>query len=151
MKKIKFLILFIALTSCNKYLGTVDPDYTPTNEVTEIFSNVQNDTNTSEVKFGDIIFPDFINPSLSINNLKIDKIINTDKNSVATLINDKLFLSKDKNIYVIDINSDSLMDALCSNVAHDFKSANLFLLNKGNMQFDVLNPDQVDKWVDWLE
>ena len=108
MKKIKFLILFIALTSCNQYLGTVDPDYTPTNEVTEIFSNVQNDTNTSEVKFGDIIFPDFINPSLSINNLKIDKIINTDKNSVATLINDKLFLSKDKNIYVIDINSDKI-------------------------------------------
>ena len=52
---------------------------------------------------------------------------------------------------LIDINSDSLMDALCSNVAHDFKSANLFLLNKGNMQFDVLNPNQVDKWVDWLE
>ena len=38
MKKIKFLILFI-LTSCNQYLGTVDPDYTPSNEVTEIFSN----------------------------------------------------------------------------------------------------------------
>ena len=52
---------------------------------------------------------------------------------------------------LIDVNSDGLMDALCSNVAQDFKSANLFLLNKGNMQFDVLNPNQVDKWVDWLE
>ena len=52
---------------------------------------------------------------------------------------------------LIDVNSDGLMDALCSNVAHDFKSANLFLLNKGNMQFDVLKPDQVNRWVDWLE
>ena len=52
---------------------------------------------------------------------------------------------------LIDVNSDGLMDALCSNVAQDFKSANLFLLNKGNMQFDVLNPDQVNRWVDWLE
>ena len=53
--------------------------------------------------------------------------------------------------YINDVNSDGLMDALCSNVAQDFKSANLFLLNKGNMQFDVLNPDQVNRWVDWLE
>ena len=52
---------------------------------------------------------------------------------------------------LIDVNSDGLMDALCSNVAQDFKSANLFLLNKGNMQFNVLNPDQVNNWVDWLE
>ena len=40
MKKIKFLIFLLALSSCNKYLGTVDPDYTPINEVTEIFSDL---------------------------------------------------------------------------------------------------------------
>ena len=40
MKKIKFLIFLLVLSSCNKYLGTVDPDYTPTNEVTEIFSGL---------------------------------------------------------------------------------------------------------------
>ena len=40
MKKIKFLIFLLALSSCNQYLGTVDPDYTPTNEVTEIFSDL---------------------------------------------------------------------------------------------------------------
>ena len=40
MKKIKFLIFLLVLSSCNQYLGTVDPDYTPTNEVTEIFSDL---------------------------------------------------------------------------------------------------------------
>ena len=102
MKKIKFLILFISLTSCNQYLGTVDPDYTPSNEVTQIFSNAQNDTYNSKVDFGNIIYPRKINPALSINNLKLDKIMNTDRNSVFNFLYDKIILSKDKKIYVID-------------------------------------------------
>jgi len=102
MKKIKFLILFIALTSCNQYLGTVDPDYTPSNEVTQIFSNAQIDTYNSKVDFGNIIYPRDINPALSINNLKLDKIMNTDRNSVFNFLYDKIILSKDKKIYVID-------------------------------------------------
>ena len=102
MKKIKFLILFIALTSCNQYLGTVDPDYTPSNEVTQIFSNAQNDTYNSKVDFGNIIYPREINPALSINNLKLDKIMNTDRNSVVNFLYDKIILSKDKKIYLID-------------------------------------------------
>ena len=39
MKKTKFLIFFLALYSCNQYVGTIDPDYEPLNEVTEIFPN----------------------------------------------------------------------------------------------------------------
>ena len=83
MKKIKFLILLLALPSCNQYLGTVEPDYTPTNEVTEIFSDLQNNDYISEVEFGDIIFPKAINPSLNIDNLGIEKIVNVNKNSVV--------------------------------------------------------------------
>ena len=48
MKKIKFLIFLLALSSCNKYLGSVDPDYTPTNEVTEIFSDLDKNILISE-------------------------------------------------------------------------------------------------------
>ncbi|MDC3149565.1 hypothetical protein OA954_02655 [Alphaproteobacteria bacterium] len=105
MKKIKFLILFIVLTSCNQYLGTVDPDYTPSNEVTQIFSNAQKDTYNSKVDFGNIIYPREINPTLSINNLELDKIMNTDRNSVLNFLYDKIILSKDKKIYVIENNN----------------------------------------------
>ena len=49
MKKIKFIIFLLALSSCNKYLGTVDPDYTPTKEVTEIFSDFKNDNYISDI------------------------------------------------------------------------------------------------------
>ena len=107
MKKIKFIIFFIALSSCNQYLGTIDPDYTPTNEVNRIFSNAQNDTYNSEVEFGNIIFPSIANSSFTIDNLKIDKITNTDRNSVISFLNGKIILSKDKNIYVIDQNSEN--------------------------------------------
>ena len=126
MKKIKFLILFIALTSCNKYLGTVDPDYTPSNEVTEIFSNAQNDTYNSKVDFGNIIYPREINPALSINNLKIDKIMNTDRNSVFNFLYDKIILSNDKKIYVIDNKNESNNFEYELNLSKDEKIIHFF-------------------------
>jgi hypothetical protein len=52
---------------------------------------------------------------------------------------------------LIDVYCDGLMDAMCSAMALDTRSANIFLVNKGNMQFDILQPDQVNQWVDWLE
>ena len=126
MKKIKFLILFIALTSCNQYLGTVDPDYTPSNEVTQIFSNAQNDTYNSKVDFGNIIYPREINPALSINNLKLDKIMNTDRNSVFNFLYDKIILSKDKKIYVIDIKNESNNFEYELNLSKDEKIIHFF-------------------------
>ena len=126
MKKIKFLILFIALTSCNQYLGTVDPDYTPSNEVTEIFSNAQNDTYNSKVDFGNIIYPREINPALSINNLKLDKIMNTDRNSVINFLYDKIILSKDKKIYVIDNKNESNNFEYELNLSKDEKIIHFF-------------------------
>ena len=126
MKKIKFLILFIALTSCNQYLGTVDPDYTPSNEVTEIFSNAQNDTYNSKVDFGNIIYPREINPALSINNLKLDKIMNTDRNSVFNFLYDKIILSKDKKIYVIDNKNENNNFEYELNLSKDEKIIHFF-------------------------
>ncbi len=111
MKKIKFLIFFVFLNSCNQYFGQDDRDYKPKNESTEIFSNVKNDIFISEIKFGDIIFPKVINPSLMIDNLEIVKIINTDKNSVVNFLNEKIYLSKGKSIYIIDdINKNNIFE-----------------------------------------
>ena len=126
MKKIKFLIFFIALTSCNQYLGTVDPDYTPSNEVTQIFSKAQNDTYNSKVDFGNIIYPREINPALSINNLKLDKIMNTDRNSVFNFLYDKIILSKDKKIYVIDNKNENNNFEYELNLSKDEKIIHFF-------------------------
>ena len=107
MKKIKFIIFLLALSSCNQYLGTVDPDYTPTNEVTEIFSDLDNNNLKSEVEFGDIIFPKAINTSLNIDNLEIEKIININKNSVVNFLNEKIIVSQDKAVYLADKNNQN--------------------------------------------
>ncbi len=107
MKKIKFIIFLLALSSCNQYLGTVDPDYTPTNEVTEIFSDLDNNIFKSEVEFGDIIFPKAINTSLNIDNLEIEKIININKNSVVNFLNEKIIVSQDKAVYLADKNNQN--------------------------------------------
>ena len=107
MKKIKFLIFLIVLSSCNQYLGTVDPDYTPTNEVTEIFSDLKINNYIKEVNFGDIIFPKAVNSSFNINNLEIEKITKINKNSIVNFVNEKIFISKDETIYSIDKNNQN--------------------------------------------
>ena len=105
MKKIKFLIFLLAITSCNQYLGTVDPDYTPTNEVTEIFSDLEIDNYISDVELGHIIFPKSVNPSFNIDNLEIEKIININKNSIVSFANENIIISKNETIFLIDKNN----------------------------------------------
>ncbi len=107
MKKIKFIFFLLALSSCNQYLGNVDPDYTPTNEVIEIFSGLDKNNLRSEVEFGDIIFPKAINNSLNIDNYEIEKIININKNSVVNFLNEKIIVSQDKAVYLIDKNNQN--------------------------------------------
>tara|TARA_B100000989_G_scaffold276917_1_gene237499 strand:+ start:314 stop:1501 length:1188 start_codon:yes stop_codon:yes gene_type:complete len=126
MKKIKLIIFFIALSSCNQYIGTVEPDYTPANEVTEIFSNSQREVFISKAEIGDIIYPKIINTSLSFNNLKIDKIINTDENSVLNFFYDKIILSKDKNIYIIENKNENNISKYKINLNKDEKVIHFF-------------------------
>ena len=126
MKKIKFLISLLILSSCNQYLGTVEPDYTPSNVVTEIFTNNQSNIIMKNVEFGNIIFPKFNNPYLSINNLEIDKIINTDKNSVVNFFNDKIILSKNKSIFIIDYMNSNNNFEYKLNLNNDEKVLHLF-------------------------
>ena len=129
MKKIKILIFLLALSSCNKYLGSVDPDYTPTNEVTEIFSDLDKNNLRSEVEFGDIIFPKAVNPSLNINTLEIEKIININKESVVNFLNEKIIISKDKSIYLIDKNNQNKFEYEL-NLSKDEKTISIFNFNE---------------------
>ena len=102
MKKIRYLFLIIILSSCNQYVGSIDPDYIPKNEVTKIFSNIKNDTYNLDIEFSNIIYPK-VNTIKNIKSFKINKILDTDKKSVVNFFNNKIFLSKGKSIYVFDI------------------------------------------------
>ena len=52
--------------------------------------------------------------------------------------------------HLIDVNDDGLMDAMCSADVQRPISPNMFLINKGNMQFDIMFPNQVNQWVNWI-
>ncbi len=129
MKKIKFLIFLLALSSCNKYLGSVDPDYTPTNEVTEIFSDLDKNNLRSEVDFGKIIFPKAVDPSFYINTLEIEKIFNINKNSVVNFLNEKIIVSKDKTVYLINKNNQNKFEFEL-NLSKDEKIISIFEFNE---------------------
>ena len=129
MKKIKFLIFLLALSSCNKYLGSVDPDYTPTNEVTEIFSDLDKNNLRSEVDFGKIIFPKAVDPSFYINTLEIEKIFNINKNSVVNFLNEKIIVSKDKTVYLINKNNQNKFEFEL-NLSKDEKTISIFEFNE---------------------
>ncbi len=58
MRIIKFICLLLLLNSCNKYLGVVDPDYTPSDELEDIFSNELTKSNENKIsEIRKIIFP----------------------------------------------------------------------------------------------
>jgi len=129
MKKIKFLIYLLALSSCNQYLGTVDPDYTPKNEVTEILSDLDKNNLRLDVEFGDIIFPKAVNFSLDINTLEIEKIININQNSVVNFLNEKIIISQDKSVYLIDKNNQNKFEYKL-NLSKDEKAISIFEFNE---------------------
>ena len=59
------------MSSCNQYVGTIDPDYIPKNEVTKIFSNIKNDTYNLDIEFSNIIYPK-VNTVTNIKSFKIN-------------------------------------------------------------------------------
>ncbi len=143
MKKIKYLFFILAISSCNQYLGKIEPDYIPKNDVIEIFSNYKDDDNNySEVDFDDIIFPKLSNSSLNINNIEIDKIININKNSVIDFTNDKIILANDKSLHLIDYNNQDNFEFDLNldkdeNALHIFQYDNIIyiLTNKSRILF----------------
>jgi hypothetical protein len=151
MKLIKLLSFLLILSSCNKYLGTVEPDYTPINKTEEVFE--KNIINQSEIKFSDleqVIYP-YAYSSINDSHLKkIKKIISLDENSSVSIQKDKIFFSKNDIVSVFNINKPN--EKLKVKVALDKDekiiqiintSSNLFVLTdktklfliKGNKSF----------------
>ena len=52
---------------------------------------------------------------------------------------------------LIDVNNDGLIDVFCNNAVQHHRMTNYFLINKGNMQFDFVKPEDVTEWVTWIE
>ena len=119
MKIVKLIGFLLLLSSCNQYLGTVEPDYIPKNEVEEVFLNKTLALESNdEFKIGKVFYPD--NKKFDLNKpFEIKKIANIDKKSQFLILeneiyynkkNDLLSISKtdfkENNSYEIEINKD---------------------------------------------
>jgi len=119
MKIVKLIGFLLLLSSCNQYLGTVEPDYIPKNEVEEVFLNKTLALESNdEFKIGKVFYP--VNKKFDLNKpFEIKKIANIDIKSQFLILeneiyynkkNDLLSISKtdfkENNSYEIEINKD---------------------------------------------
>ena len=111
MKKIKFLYLlslFFILSSCNKYIGTIEPNYEPTNNVTEIFSKDSTYKEIENLSISKIIYPVSIDEKQIFNFEDINKLQAVDQNTNILFVDNKYYLNLKKNILIFDFNNDKI-------------------------------------------
>lgn len=141
MKIVKLIGFLLLLSSCNQYLGTVEPDYIPKNEVEEVFLNKTLALESNdEFKIGKVFYP--VNKKFDLNKpFEIKKIANIDIKSQFLILeneiyynkkNDLLSISKtdfkENNSYEIEINKDEEIILISS-----FDSELYILTNKGKV------------------
>jgi hypothetical protein len=105
MKLIKLLSFLLILSSCNQYLGTVEPNYIPINKTEEVFEN--NIINQSKIEFSEleqVIYP-YAYSSINDSYLKkIKKIISLDEDSSVSIQKDQIFFSKNNIVSLFSLN-----------------------------------------------
>ena len=111
MKIVKFLLFFLILSSCNKYLGTIEPDYEPSNEVTNIFekdfslSSPANNFKINEKNF--LKNKKYLSTNSSFK--EINKLISLDSKSKIFFINDNLISSSNDEVKITSLNNFKIL------------------------------------------
>tara|TARA_B100000965_G_scaffold99587_2_gene81602 strand:- start:887 stop:2077 length:1191 start_codon:yes stop_codon:yes gene_type:complete len=99
MKTIKIVCLLIILSSCSGYIGTIEPNYNPSNKTKEIFlNNFSKSSNDSPIFIDSAIYP--FNKKINFDLLKstIQKIDKINKNTNLFNTSDYIFYSHKKTI-----------------------------------------------------
>ena len=119
MKIVKLIGFLLLLSSCNQYLGTVEPDYIPKNEVEEVFLNKSLALESNdEFKIGKVFYP--VNKKFDLNKpFETKKIANIDIKSQFLILENEIYYNKkndilsitktdfkENNSYEIEINKD---------------------------------------------
>jgi len=141
MKIVKLISFLLLLSSCNQYLGTVEPDYIPKNDVEEVFLNKTLALESNdEFKIGKVLYPD--NKKFDLNKpFEIKKIANIDKKSQFLILENEIYYNKkndllsitktdfkENNSYEIEINKDEEIILISS-----LDSELYILTNKGKV------------------
>ena len=147
MKIVRIICFLLILSSCNQYLGTVEPDYIPQNKVEEVFLNKTRALESDdEFKIGEVFYPD--NKKFDLNEiLDFKKIASIDKNSQFLILENEIYYNKKNdlfsltkkdfkknNSFEIEINKDEEIILISS-----FDSELYILTNKGKVFKSIQN------------
>lgn len=141
MKIVKLICFLLFLSSCNKYLGTIEPDYIPKNDVKEVFLNKTLSLDSSaELSIGEVLYPNNKKFNLE-NSLVFQKVTSIDKKSKFLIKEDQIYYNKKndlhmiskndlKNKHVAEIEVDKDEDII---LIHSFEKNLYILTNKGKV------------------
>ena len=147
MRLIKLFFFLFLFSSCDNYLGIVEPDYSPSKGVTEIFSsNVNIIELKEEINFGTTKYPFSKKFNKNINLLKLRKIANINGKTKVYSNKDNIFFTK-KNLlikknkfdkknkvqYKIDLNKDERIIHIYEN------NDQIFLLTNKSKLFKLID------------
>ncbi|MDB3973180.1 hypothetical protein N9440_00190 [Alphaproteobacteria bacterium] len=142
MRIIKILCFLFLLSSCNKYLGVVEPDYNPTDELKEIFTNNLNKSNQTEIsEIKKIIYPSddfFIS---DINSIEIKKIISLEQNSSIYFEKDNVYFTKKDKLIIFNLTEAKEILQFNLNLDKDEKIIKIFVYS--NKKFILSNKSKL--------
>ena len=104
MKIVKLIGFLLILSSCNQYLGTIEPDYIPSNDIEEVFlSNAIVLDNNEEFKIGEVLYP----PDKKLNfknSIDFQKVTTIDKKTNFLFLENEIYYNKKNDLYSLNKN-----------------------------------------------
>ena len=147
MRLIKLFFFLFLLSSCNKYLGTIESDYSPNKEVNEIFSSNKSIVNFNEdIIFGLTKYPHSKSFNKNINFLNLQKIANINENSEFYSKNDNIFYTK-KNL-LIKIKKSNKKDKIEYKIDLDKDERVIYIYENNDQIFLLTNKSKLFKLID---
>jgi hypothetical protein len=151
MRIIKVLCFLFLLSSCDKYLGVVEPDYNPTDELKDIYTNnlnKSNQTKISEIK--KIIHPSDNFFVSDINSIEIKKIVSLEENSSIYFEKDNVYFTRKDKLIIFNLTESKEIIQINLNLDKDEKiieifeySNKKFILSNKSRLF-LLNDDKIN-------
>jgi hypothetical protein len=151
MRIIKVLCFLFLLSSCDKYLGVVEPDYNPTDELKDIYTNnlnKSNQTKISEIK--KIIHPSDNFFVSDINSIEIKKIVSLEENSSIYFEKDNVYFTRKDKLIIFNLTESKEIIQINLNLDKDEKiieifeySNKKFILSNKSRLF-LLNDDEIN-------
>ena len=104
MKIVKLIGFLLILSSCNQYLGTIEPDYIPSNDIEEVFlKNAIVLDNNEEFKIGEVLYP----PDKKLNfknSIDFQKVTTIDKKTNFLFLENEIYYNKKNDFYSLNKN-----------------------------------------------